>query len=124
MPFRVDGEFFVLSRDNMEIEVKITNMGKYSAIGKVLKHNMFKMYLTTARIVFVSDKFLKDHFKSFDIPVANMHHEKFQQPIFGSNYLEGDVKPLHNLLPGETHFKLWFKSGGIQFIYGKVVQCF
>jgi hypothetical protein len=35
MPFRVDGEFFVLQRDNMEIEVKITNMGKYGAVGKV-----------------------------------------------------------------------------------------
>ena len=68
--------------------------------------------MTTARIVFVSDKFEKDIFKSFDIPIAFITGEKFQQPVFGSNYLEGDVKPLHNLLPGDTHFKLWFKAGG------------
>lgn len=37
IPLRVEGEFFVLQRKDMEIEVKIDNMGKYGAKGKVLK---------------------------------------------------------------------------------------
>lgn len=63
-------------------------------------------------MVFVSDKHRRDIFKSFDIPLAYLSAEKFQQPIFGNNYLKGDVDPLYNLLPGRTHFKLIFKAGG------------
>ena len=40
-----------------------------------------------------------------------MYNEKVQMPIFGSTYLEGSVKPLMNLLPGDSHFKLWFYNG-------------
>ena len=51
-------------------------------------------------------------FKAFDIPLAYIFNEKFEQPIFGSNYIKGTVKPLFNLLPGNTHFKIWFTEGG------------
>lgn len=37
MPLRVEGELFVLERKDMEIEIKINNMGKYCANGKVFK---------------------------------------------------------------------------------------
>jgi hypothetical protein len=30
-------------------------------------------------------------------------------PIFGSNYLQGSSAPYQNLLPGNSHFKLYFK---------------
>lgn len=33
-------------------------------------------------------------------------------PIFGSTYLKGSTPPNQNLLPGNCHFKLWFKNGG------------
>jgi len=52
-------------------------MGKYSAKGKVLTFKYLKLYLTTARIVFVSNKYVKDNFKAFDIPVAFLYNEKF-----------------------------------------------
>jgi hypothetical protein len=32
-------------------------------------------------------------------------------PIFGSTSFQGSVKPLFNLLPGDSHFKMWFKKG-------------
>ena len=64
-------------------------------------------------MVFVNSDFLKNNFKSFDMPLLNIMHESFEQPIFGSNYLKGQVKPLYNLLPGVTEFKLWFMSGGV-----------
>jgi hypothetical protein len=47
--------------------------------------------MTTARMVFVNKKHSEEVFKSFDIPFANMFEEKFKQPIFGSNYIEGMV---------------------------------
>lgn len=33
-------------------------------------------------------------------------------PLFGSTYLKGSCYPFQNLLPGNCHFKLWFKNGG------------
>lgn len=63
-------------------------------------------------MVFVDYNFQKKEFKSFDIPLLNIYKESFEQPIFGSNYLQGMVRPLYQHLPGDTRFKLWFKSGG------------
>ena len=81
-------------------------------------------------MVFVNGDFAKSDFKSFDIPLLSLSNEKFEQPIFGSNYLSGNdsiiilsqntkiylgtVKPIYGLLPGDTTFKLWFTSGGCQ----------
>ncbi|CAD8213741.1 unnamed protein product [Paramecium octaurelia] len=104
VPLRVDQEFFILYRKEMEGQFKIEPMGKFKASGKV--------YITTCRMVFVNDNFQRDSFKSFDIPLAYLSAEKFRQPILGSNFLEGDVAPLYSLLPGRTHFKLRFKAGG------------
>jgi WW domain-binding protein 2 len=69
------------------------------------------MILTTARIVCVN-KDIKSLFHSFDLPLALISSEKFEQPIFGSNYIQAICKPLMNLLPGEIKFKIWFTSGG------------
>lgn len=94
------------------------------------KYNFAKLYITTARMVFVHGDYAKSEFKSFDIPLLSLKNEKFEQPIFGSNYLagflnklkknyrflnlSGSVAPIYGLLPGETTFKLWFTSGGCQ----------
>ena len=43
VPLRVEQEYFVLYRKDMECEVKIENMGKYTAYGKVIKkHNIYR----------------------------------------------------------------------------------
>jgi hypothetical protein len=52
------------------------------------------------------------NFKAFDIPLAMLIREEFKQPIFGSNYIKGVVKPLFNLIPGNIEFKIWFTEGG------------
>ncbi|CAD8113032.1 unnamed protein product [Paramecium sonneborni] len=104
VPLKVDQEFFILHRNEMEGDFKIENRGKFKAKGRV--------FLTTCRIVFVNQNYQKDSFKSFDIPLAYLSAEKFEQPLFGNNYFEGIVDPLYNLLPGRTKFKLWFQAGG------------
>lgn len=102
-PCRVEGEFFIMKRDNVEFEMKVDKGNKYTAKGY--------MILTTARIVCVN-KDLKSLFKSFDLPLALMRSETFEQPIFGSNYISLTCKPLLNILPGEVKTKIWFYSGG------------
>jgi len=48
----------------------------------------------------------------FDIPFALLYNEKFNQPIFGSNYLSGSTTPIGTMLPGNSHFKIYFCNGG------------
>ena len=81
-PLRVDGEYLVLERKQMECEVKIPGIGKKT--GKGIVHYLFfliilqKLYLTTARIVFVHNNFIKNDFKSFDFPLAYIRGESFE----------------------------------------------
>lgn len=42
-------------------------------------------------MIFVHSEFQKSDFKSFDLPFAFLSDEKFNQPIFGSNYLSGSI---------------------------------
>lgn len=102
-PCRVEGEFFIMKREGIEFEMKVENGSKYTAKGYVV--------LTTSRLVCVN-KDTKSLFKSFDLPLALISKESFEQPIFGSNYICGKCRPLMNLLPGEIKFKIWFTEGG------------
>ena len=54
----------------------------------------------------------KSEFKAFDLPLALVFKEKFNQPIFGANYFSGICKPLYNMIPSDAEFKLWFMEGG------------
>lgn len=83
--------------------------------------------MTTARMVLINKKATGD-MRAFDLPLAYMYQEKFNQPIFGANFLSGKhslykslgkSKPLFNLLPGEISFKIWFMKGGC----GKFLHC-
>ena len=104
VPFRLQDEFVLIERKGMSIEVKVPNMSKLSGKGKI--------YLTTARMIFVNKDYKNDKFKSIDMPIAMMGKVDFKQPVFGSNYLKYTCKPLFNLLPGVAEIKLWFTEGG------------
>ena len=68
--------------------------------------------MTTCRLVLLNSKNKDSPFKAFDIPLALLIKEKFQQPFFGANYIEGTVMPLMNILPGNSDFKFWMMEGG------------
>lgn len=79
------------------------------------------MVLTTNRIVLINTKNItKSDFKAFDLPLALTFKEKFNQPIFGANYLSCSTKPLFNSLPADAELKIWFMEGGC----GKFLKCF
>ena len=79
------------------------------------------MILTTTRIVLINNKGKGgDKLSAFDLPLALMFKESFEQPIFGANYYKGTVKPLQpGSLPGDPQFKIWFMEGGC----GKFLKC-
>jgi WW domain-binding protein 2 len=62
----------------------------------------------------------KSDLKAFDIPLALMFKEKFNQPIFGANYLSCSTKPMFNSLPNDASVKIWFMEGGC----GKFLKLF
>lgn len=103
MPAPVTGEYMVLVRKDIEAEIVLENHTKYKGKGK--------LYLTTVRLVFVSEK-PGSQMNSFDVPIDLLSLEKFNQPIFGANYISGRVMPLYNLIPLPATFKFWFMSGG------------
>lgn len=41
-----------------------------------------------------------------------MSDDKFEQPIFGANYMRGTVQPMYGLIPGPAKYKFWFMNGG------------
>ena len=106
IPFRLNNEFVLLERRGMQIEVRVPSMSVLTASGSV--------YLTTARLIFVNGDFVKDKFRALDMPVAMIGNISFKQPVFGSNYLEFQCRPLMNMLPGTAEVKLWFTEGGCE----------
>jgi hypothetical protein len=88
----------------VEFEVKVPEMGKLKGKGT--------MILTTNRIILLNSKGNGD-FKAFDLPLALMFKESFEQPIFGANYIKGTCMPLQpGALPGNPEWKVWFMNGG------------
>mmetsp|Transcript_15339 Transcript_15339/g.23620 ORF Transcript_15339/g.23620 Transcript_15339/m.23620 type:complete len:153 (+) Transcript_15339:17-475(+) len=105
-PLRVQGEVYILSRKGVDFQVNIEGMGKLKGKGRCI--------LTTSRIILIKKHYEEgDAFKSFDLPLALMFDESFEQPIFGANYIKGTCKPLQpDSLPNDVKFKVWFMEGG------------
>jgi hypothetical protein len=80
-PCWVEGELFILKRKDIEFEVKVPDMGTFKGKGLLI--------LSTAWIVLVNSKG-SGECRSFDLPLANIYYEKFNQPIFGANYYSGN----------------------------------
>ena len=102
-PVAMANEFFVLSRGGVSFHAKAGRGGpKVEGSGTI--------YLSTLRMVFVSDRASS----SFDVPLATLYSEKFNQPIFGANNLTGTSPPLD--LPPERDHYTWcikFNNGGV-----------
>ena len=64
-------------------------------------------------MVFVNDKAGSEH-AAFDIPLATLYKESFNQPIFGANNMTGLSPPL-DLPEGADHWKwcISFRNGGV-----------
>ena len=72
LPLRVDGEYLLLERKNMEVEFRVAGWKKKTGKGH--------LYLSNARMVFISKDFKKEghEFKSFDIPLDLIRGFKFE----------------------------------------------
>ncbi|PFH36641.1 putative arabinogalactan protein [Besnoitia besnoiti] len=107
-PLPVPGEVFFLKRAH--IDFKLTGPTNLKASGGVF-------FLSSRRIVFVKKGDVSKHkdFSSFELPLHLVSEPKFEQPIFGANYMRGKVQPLEsaeNPLSGTSKWSLTFNAGG------------
>lgn len=73
-----------------------------------------ELHVSTIRMVFLCSRPTAE-FSGFDIPMANLSEESFNQPIFGANNLSGKVQAIANEAAGVTgtvQVKLYFNEGG------------
>jgi hypothetical protein len=100
-PVPMANEFFVLSRGGI---------GFKATSGRVKTEFSGTLFLSTLRMVIVSN----DGQHAFDIPLATLKDEKFNQPIFGANNLSGASPPLD--LAADAPNYVWvikFNNGGV-----------
>ena len=94
-------ELFVLSRGGIHFTAKA---------GRVKTDGYGVLYLSTLRMVFVSDR--AD--VAFDIPLATLEKESFNQPIFGANNMTGQSPPLDQPVEnGPYKWCISFRNGGV-----------
>ena len=97
-------ELFVLQRDNVSLKVSSPSHGKLSGSGL--------LHISNCRIVFhcLSAKSRTD-FLSYELQLSEICKEKFEQPIFGANYLCGESAAGRLGEQGDA-WRLTFCSGG------------
>jgi len=103
-PVPMEGEVFILSRSGISFSAK-SGSSKFERDGQ--------LYLSTLRVVFIADR-PNDHCSAFDIPLATLYDEKFNQPIFGANNMTGKCPPLDSSgLAEDIKWYIGFKNGGV-----------
>ena len=115
LPLPVAGETFVLHRRGIQLDAEVLGMRKYQHKGD--------LFLSTLRMVFVRDARAStgwfglggeapSDLVAYDLPLSLVRSERFNQPIFGCNNVEGVCLPLPGT-PADTHFRLSFYEGGV-----------
>lgn len=98
------GETFILRREGVSIDLRSSVHGKLSGNG------MF--FLTNTRLVFYrSGASSKRDFLAYQINLQEIRNPKYEQPVFGANYLKGDCAPQHPGDPGDS-WRISFNKGG------------
>lgn len=100
-----NGELILVYAKNVTLEFEATD-----PVFKGKKKG--PLYLTSHRIVFTNQDH-KDRLQSFSSPFHSLRDVKLEQPVFGANYLKGQVlaQPGGNWT-GDAVFKMTFYDGG------------
>lgn len=108
LPLAHDSELFILQRAKMTFQCKAPDRAVFNGKGRI--------YCTTQRIIFVAEKKLLQNgrcFQAFEIPLAKMTDEKFNQPIFGACSISGLVAMNGDCeTGGKFEWKITFANGG------------
>ena len=104
-PIPMEGEYFVLARSGISFSAK-SGSTKFEASGT--------LYLSTLRMVVVCDDARHAGFHGFDMPLATLYDESFNQPIFWANNLTGVSPPLEgSSFSADIKWTIYFNNGGV-----------
>jgi hypothetical protein len=104
VPSLFPGETLILKRENVQLSVKSESFGKLSGSGD--------LFLSNSRIIFCCKSSRNPStLGAYEIPLSEIAHESFEQPIFGANYIRGDARTPGTMNPPDT-WKLVFLNGG------------
>ncbi|KAK1935916.1 hypothetical protein X943_000356 [Babesia divergens] len=114
LPYCANDEYLLMHRPQTRFSVKI---------GMQYLKGRGDTFLTTHRIVFIKnrDKGFSEGFSSISMPFSNLDDPRFRQPIFGSNYLEGTIRPVADAaipLRDTGKFYICFDGGCAMFLKG------
>jgi hypothetical protein len=86
-PKRREQEWFILKRKDIEFEIKLDC--KSYQTSPFIKGNLL---LTTQRLILMNDMFSdKTKYKTYEIPLAQLSEETYEQPKMSENYYTGKV---------------------------------
>lgn len=102
-----NGERILIYYDGVELGLEPSN-----PVPIMKQKKKGRIYLTTHRVIFVN-KTPAEQLQSFSMPFQNLRELDVEQPVFGANYIKGEVKsePMGQW-EGTAKFKLWFNNGG------------
>lgn len=101
-----NGEIILLYCDGVEFTIEGNDAKQFGGTKKG------RIYLTTHRMIFMN-KSEKDNLQSFSFPFFSLSGVELEQPIFGANYIKGNViAQAGGNWTGKATFKLKFFSGG------------
>lgn len=102
-----NGEVILIYYDGVELSLE-----PYMPVPLMKGKKKGRIYLTSHRIVFIN-KNDNDLFQSFSMPFMCMRGLEIEQPVFGANYIKGEVRnEPAGKWDGTAKFKLWFNNGG------------
>ena len=113
-PLPFPGELILLHRDCVELRVDgLAQCGVTGLTEAVTSRG--RLFLSTVRLVFVPEV-PAPPFCAFDLPLLYIRGERFLQPIFGANYLQGVCLSVVgggvNAVSPPHAWSLTFKEGG------------
>ena len=105
-PVRFAGETQSAIYKHAEYEIEIDE--KEKKIGKGI------CILTQYRLIVLNDKsHTSEKFHGIEIPLTDVKHDEFEQPLFGANYIHFKIKVKHSdIAQKKLTFKMWFMQGG------------
>lgn len=118
-PKRRESEYFILRRRDIEFEIKLDTR-KYQT-SPFIKGNLL---LTTQRLILLNNLMDdKQKIKAYEIPLAQLSNEKYEQPKMSENYYTGKVESYQDVPedepPVQQEFKVWFQKGSCN----KFIMC-
>lgn len=102
-----NGELILIYYDGVEI-----GLDPQQSVPLMKGNKKGRIYLTSHRVVFVN-KNQNDLMQSFSMPFMCLRNLDIEQPVFGANFIKGEVKAEpQGRWEGTAKFKLWFNNGG------------